>query len=630
VGSLSALGFSTPGPEYHGADALLGSGSAPAWNVPLSTAPPADDSAMSWEHFAALGRGDGDHFGIMQSSSPFAPALGMAFEPAPSGGTTAAPLELTPGNRQSPDDTVGEDDGFQESDGSGYDGSANVSFRALSADPLSSGRGLLHRVSDSERSPARGTPTSTVSYSAPPSPGGPHRGGAPFAFPQQPRGPAHQPASHRPEEGDRAPPPSDHTELSRSPPPVMETAAHSSGDDSWSGDAPALDARTHNPCKLFVGGIGADTTDSELASHFSQFGKVISAVAMRNKMTSAPRGFGFVVFDGLHPANLALSATHVIRGRPIDVRPAVPKDQDSAAASERRPSPPLHASGLPPLGSAWGHPWHGGHRPEEGHHFPDTTMVPPPEVSGWAGVPPAWVPPMSSGPLVDERVRQQQVMSEELHYSRHPHLPRPVPPPHMPLPTGEMHHPFMVHPVMVPRSLPPPHPSHPSGGGGRGGMSLASAALRRVFVGGLPQDVDESGLLGYFAKFGDIMDCEVMRDRGNGRSRGFGFVTFASPESANAAATFGDHIFRGRRVDVKFAHPREAGRTRLEMMSLEEAEVAAAAAAAAGQPHALASVTASRGRPSPYPPRPVPLPQYNHRPPLQPYPSSYPWQHPVL
>jgi hypothetical protein len=49
---------------------------------------------------------------------------------------------------------------------------------------------------------------------------------------------------------------------------------------------------------------------------------------------------------------------------------------------------------------------------------------------------------------------------------------------------------------------------------------------------GIPWDIDSDGLKDYMSKFGDLEDCIVMKDRSTGRSRGFGYVTFASAEDA--------------------------------------------------------------------------------------------------
>ena len=49
----------------------------------------------------------------------------------------------------------------------------------------------------------------------------------------------------------------------------------------------------------------------------------------------------------------------------------------------------------------------------------------------------------------------------------------------------------------------------------------------RLFVGGLSFSTDNEGLRRGFERFGTVDDVAVINDRETGRSRGFGFVTFA-------------------------------------------------------------------------------------------------------
>jgi len=58
---------------------------------------------------------------------------------------------------------------------------------------------------------------------------------------------------------------------------------------------------------------------------------------------------------------------------------------------------------------------------------------------------------------------------------------------------------------------------------------------KKLFVGGLSWGTTDEGLNGAFARFGEIAEAKVITDRDTGRSRGFGFVTFASDESAATA-----------------------------------------------------------------------------------------------
>jgi len=57
----------------------------------------------------------------------------------------------------------------------------------------------------------------------------------------------------------------------------------------------------------------------------------------------------------------------------------------------------------------------------------------------------------------------------------------------------------------------------------------------KLFVGGLSTDTTAADLRRWFAPFGDVVDAIVVADRGTGRSRGFGFVSFGNPTAAEAA-----------------------------------------------------------------------------------------------
>ncbi|RLB45352.1 MAG: RNA-binding protein, partial [Deltaproteobacteria bacterium] len=58
---------------------------------------------------------------------------------------------------------------------------------------------------------------------------------------------------------------------------------------------------------------------------------------------------------------------------------------------------------------------------------------------------------------------------------------------------------------------------------------------KRLFVGGLSWGTDDEGLRMAFERFGEIDDAKVISDRETGRSRGFGFVTFADDGAGTTA-----------------------------------------------------------------------------------------------
>mmetsp|Transcript_101937 Transcript_101937/g.297266 ORF Transcript_101937/g.297266 Transcript_101937/m.297266 type:complete len:513 (-) Transcript_101937:144-1682(-) len=73
-----------------------------------------------------------------------------------------------------------------------------------------------------------------------------------------------------------------------------------------------------------------------------------------------------------------------------------------------------------------------------------------------------------------------------------------------------------------------------------------------IFVGRLAQATDADRLRQHFSQYGRIVDADVRTDPATGRSKGFGFVTFADPSMAEAVlSAYDEHEIDDRRVDVK-------------------------------------------------------------------------------
>eukprot|EP00746_Dinoflagellata_sp_MGD_P161544 gnl/MRDRNA2_/MRDRNA2_88741_c0_seq1.p1 gnl/MRDRNA2_/MRDRNA2_88741_c0~~gnl/MRDRNA2_/MRDRNA2_88741_c0_seq1.p1 ORF type:complete len:464 (+),score=104.08 gnl/MRDRNA2_/MRDRNA2_88741_c0_seq1:106-1497(+) len=75
----------------------------------------------------------------------------------------------------------------------------------------------------------------------------------------------------------------------------------------------------------------------------------------------------------------------------------------------------------------------------------------------------------------------------------------------------------------------------------------------KLFVGGLPRETSTQQLRDHFSKHGRIVDCVVMR-WSDGRSRGFGYITYDNNDSATEALNTAQSL-GGRLVDVKRAVP---------------------------------------------------------------------------
>lgn len=79
----------------------------------------------------------------------------------------------------------------------------------------------------------------------------------------------------------------------------------------------------------------------------------------------------------------------------------------------------------------------------------------------------------------------------------------------------------------------------------------------KLFVGSLPWSITSDRLRELFASYGEITEAIVITDRASGRSKGFGFVTFATDEEAQKALEMDGREMEGRTIVVNVARPRE-------------------------------------------------------------------------
>ena len=94
----------------------------------------------------------------------------------------------------------------------------------------------------------------------------------------------------------------------------------------------------------------------------------------------------------------------------------------------------------------------------------------------------------------------------------------------------------------------------------RGGKEDDRVMGTKLFVGGLSFNTTDDGLKEGFARFGEVTDAKVISDRDTGRSRGFGFVSFADDQAARTAMAEMDGTeFDGRTIKVNEAQERTGG-----------------------------------------------------------------------
>lgn len=82
----------------------------------------------------------------------------------------------------------------------------------------------------------------------------------------------------------------------------------------------------------------------------------------------------------------------------------------------------------------------------------------------------------------------------------------------------------------------------------------------KIFVAGLPYDLDDAELEEIFEKFGTVMSAKVAMDKETGKSKGFGFVEMPVSEEAKDAIESLNDISLGKKpLVVKEAEERQGG-----------------------------------------------------------------------
>jgi RNA recognition motif-containing protein len=81
---------------------------------------------------------------------------------------------------------------------------------------------------------------------------------------------------------------------------------------------------------------------------------------------------------------------------------------------------------------------------------------------------------------------------------------------------------------------------------------------KKLYVGNIEWVVKEPDLEALFGEHGELEEVIIIKDKMSGRSKGFGFVTFANDADADAAmAALDGYELNGRKLTVNEARPRQ-------------------------------------------------------------------------
>ena len=81
-----------------------------------------------------------------------------------------------------------------------------------------------------------------------------------------------------------------------------------------------------------------------------------------------------------------------------------------------------------------------------------------------------------------------------------------------------------------------------------------------IYVGNLSWSMTDDDLMNLFTEHGPVTSAKILKDKMNGRSKGFGFVEMEDDEAAKAAiAALNEVEVQGRKLIVNESQPRAEG-----------------------------------------------------------------------
>jgi CUG-BP- and ETR3-like factor len=279
--------------------------------------------------------------------------------------------------------------------------------------------------------------------------------------------------------------------------------------------------------KLFIGGVPLAMSDEELRDYFSEFGQVTECHVLAPKIANpaVQTKAAFVRFA--RKADALTAIEKLDKKVPF---PGVERPMDVRIAENRNESKPDDRMPYTTRPGAYQQPQRGYAQPSMGYQAQPQRALP------GSMVPPA--APMRTPRTIGVWTEFHAPDGRPYYHNTVTNVTSWDPPVEFRLAGPPAPPPPMYH-----TGMPAPTQSSPEAKGPAGS---------NLFVFHVPADWSEAELYGQFAPFGNVIGYRIARERETGRPKGFGFVSFDNPGSAQAAmgSLNGIIVSNGKRLKV--------------------------------------------------------------------------------
>lgn len=315
---------------------------------------------------------------------------------------------------------------------------------------------------------------------------------------------------------------------------------------SAGGAAPADPTKEGPPgCNLFVYHCPPTWGDNEITATFAGYGKIVSATIMKNKATGLSKGYGFVSFDNRESAQTAIKNMNgfEIEGKRLKVELKKAKGEvdfgSAGSNSEKQHGPAGCNLFIYHCPNSWGDDDIKSAFNAYGKIVSATIMK-----DKATGASKGYGFVSFDNPIAAQQAIQgmngQEVEGKRLKVELKQAKGPPAAASNLALATMMNNMGWMGH-MMGMGGL------GGMAGGGGGGNNKGGPAGCNLFIYHVPSSWGDDDIRLCFAPFGTVISATIMKDRATGASKGFGFVSYDNPLSAQTAV----QAMNGMQVDGK-------------------------------------------------------------------------------